>query len=297
MLFLRLLLLLLLLLPAALPASPRTCRVCRGKPRVCTCYLYKKVNGVRRCSYQDKESCEAKEVPPAPAPDYANKTALALCGDAAGFTRHHSKAGAGGRVPRRGRVVGGAEAEYTSWPWVVSLQQWNPNKASYQHKCGATLVERQWVVTAAHCVWEVEVGRVQVVLGEHDFYHREQHPTSTSKLSSLVIHPDFDPVTFENDLAVLKLEVRVDWQPNILPACLPDSPQGRGAGRAGGSGWVVGWGVTKQGGTLSPVLRELKLPLLSNRDCERLYRAAGQPQAAPTLPPDAWLVSNPPSIL
>ena len=96
---------------------------------------------------------------------------------------------------------------------------------------------------------------------------------------------------------MLKLEVRVDWQPNILPACLPDSPQGRGAGRAGGSGWVVGWGVTKQGGTLSPVLRELKLPLLSNRDCERLYRAAGQPQAAPTLPPDAWLVSSPPSKL
>ena len=66
-----------------------------------------------------------------------------------------------------------------------------------QLQCGATLVARQWVVTAAHCVWEVEVGRLQVVLGEHDFYHREQHPTSTRKLSSLVIHPDFDPVTFE----------------------------------------------------------------------------------------------------
>ena len=72
------------------------------------------MNGVRRCSYQDKESCEAKEVSPVLAPDYANRTTLALCGDAAGFRLHHNKAGAGGRVPRRGRLVGGAEAGQSS---------------------------------------------------------------------------------------------------------------------------------------------------------------------------------------
>lgn len=46
------------------------------------------------------------------------------------------------------RIVGGTEAPINSWPWQAMLRSTSPD---YQF-CGGTLVRREWVVTAAHCV-------------------------------------------------------------------------------------------------------------------------------------------------
>lgn len=35
---------------------------------------------------------------------------------------------------------------------------------------------------------------------------------------------------------------------------------------------ITGWGRTRQGGTTSPVLREARVPLISQEDCKRNYR-------------------------
>ena len=35
---------------------------------------------------------------------------------------------------------------------------------------------------------------------------------------------------------------------------------------------ITGWGRTRQGGTTSPVLREARVPIISEEDCKRNYR-------------------------
>ena len=40
-------------------------------------------------------------------------------------------------------------------------------------------------------------------------------------MTKKIVHPDYNFFTYENDLALLKLEKRVTFQDNIIPICLP----------------------------------------------------------------------------
>ena len=83
-----------------------------------------------------------------------------------------------------------------------------------------------------------------MIMGEHDIYnHREPFAIEGRKIKQIKIHPKFDPLSFENDLALLQFVSPVNYQANILPACLPEDDQDM----QGRTGWVTGWGRMKEG--------------------------------------------------
>jgi secreted trypsin-like serine protease len=64
-------------------------------------------------------------------------------------------------------VVGGTDTLPLEFPWQISLQRWNGDQ--WYHTCGASLLNEEWVITAAHCVdTEKNLDNYRVILGEHD---------------------------------------------------------------------------------------------------------------------------------
>lgn len=66
-------------------------------------------------------------------------------------------------------VVHGVATESQNWPWHAALYKL-VNQTTYAYICGATLVSRNVLITAAHCVQEggtrmVNSGLFRVVVG------------------------------------------------------------------------------------------------------------------------------------
>lgn len=57
------------------------------------------------------------------------------------------------------------------FPWQVSLQLYVGAKS--RHICGGAVISAYWVVTAAHCIWELKPSALSIVAGDYDLYVAE----------------------------------------------------------------------------------------------------------------------------
>eukprot|EP00794_Sanderia_malayensis_P005553 gene5553-6238_t len=173
------------------------------------------------------------------------------------------------RGPVQGRVIGGVEAEAHSWPWSVALLRFGG------YFCGGTLIDEQWVLSAAHCIYgrEDQPQFIQAVLGEHD---RSVNGKTEQKfdVAKIIPHANYDSRTLDNDIAMIKLKEKVVLKKDkfgnpdkVGLACLPK--QGETADIKDLC-FITGWGKTKGDGTSSQVLMEAQMPTVTNEKCKKL---------------------------
>merc|ERR1712198_745422 len=174
------------------------------------------------------------------------------------------------------RIVGGAEADVNEWPWMASMT----SKDGVSHKCGGTLVASEWIVTAAHCLYEdqeltveTKVEDISIVLGEHDYSMtgEESLPRKVVKVSKYIKHPDYNTVTSEADIALFKLAEKVDIN-TYTPACMANT----GDDYTGKTAWVYGWGALSFGtGDYPDKLQELSVKIVSQAVCQAAHNDLG----------------------
>ncbi|KAL6030217.1 hypothetical protein STEG23_035745 [Scotinomys teguina] len=153
------------------------------------------------------------------------------------------------------KIVGGYTCQANSLPYQVSLN-------SGYHFCGGSLINAQWVVSAAHCY----KSRIQVRLGEHNINVLEGNEQFVTAAKS-IRHPKYNSWTLDNDIMLIKLASPVDLNARVAPVSLPSS-----CAPAGTQCLISGWGNTLSNGVNNPdLLQCLDAPLLSQAACEASY--------------------------
>merc|ERR1711928_77732 len=142
-------------------------------------------------------------------------------------------------VSSSNRIVGGKEVNPKGkLPYQVLFQGCAGMRGC--SICGGTIVNKRFVLTAAHC-YNSMFTTMHVIVGEHNYCDGVNEGGKLIKEKKMTLHPDYNSRTIDNDIAVLELAEDLTFTKKIKPACLPSSET---KGYSGIASTVSGWGGT-----------------------------------------------------
>ncbi|CAF4477741.1 unnamed protein product [Rotaria socialis] len=134
------------------------------------------------------------------------------------------------------KIINGTEARPHSWPWIVSLQH-----PLLGHFCGGSVIDANYVISAAHCFFNIFFYDSIVFIGNHYLTDRVEYRT----ISAVIIHPLYTLVDGSpDDIVLLKLNQSIDIK-SYPPICLPTNDSAI-LELPGQRLTIAGWGLTNE---------------------------------------------------
>lgn len=114
------------------------------------------------------------------------------------------------------RIINGEDAEEGQFPYQVSLRN---ERMGSQHFCGGSILNDEYILTAAHCVQGLNSipSLVVAVVGSH----RLSRGGQTIRLKAIISHKQYNSQRFINDIALLRTASKIHFTDLIQPIALP----------------------------------------------------------------------------
>ncbi|KAJ2496749.1 hypothetical protein GGH96_005612 [Coemansia sp. RSA 1972] len=204
------------------------------------------------------------------------------------FKRSTNKAG----LEHLGRVIGGSNASPATYPFAAFLMIDEGDATAF---CGGTIIGRQWILTAGHCVVDTSKGNSMhksiirpnngtkalhtkhlrsprafktvaardIVVGVGDVRNTHVRPL---KVSKVYIHPSLNLDYFDNDIALIKLKKKLKYTEHIQPIRINTNVISDQMVVTG-----VGWGKTSLSSqNTASVLQQVDLQIGDEGLCQRI---------------------------
>ena len=177
--------------------------------------------------------------------------------------------------PESPMIVGGTAVPSGKYPFMAALLDTRrPGGAFDQLFCGGTLIDKDRVLTAAHCLVNAKPDTLEVVLGRTAL---DQNRGQLRSVSRRFIHPRYSGNERAEvyDAAVLKLSRPVK---GIKPIKLPTAKQNN-LEKPAHILTTAGWGVVKQRPGPFDILpfrmHEVSVPVVSDSHAKQAYQSQG----------------------
>ncbi|XP_022128682.2 chymotrypsin-2-like [Pieris rapae] len=157
------------------------------------------------------------------------------------------------------RIIGGQDATPGMAKYQVSIRIHKRKREG--HGCGGSIINEQYVLTAAHCVFRKKLKDMSIVVGSNKL----SKGGDRYMIKKLVPHENYSPRTIKNDIAIIQIEGKFKFSDKVQPIELLKemAPVGKKC-------LLTGWGYTDYNKITVPNnLQMLEFETLSNDDCNK----------------------------
>ena len=127
---------------------------------------------------------------------------------------------------------------------MVSITKITAN-GSLTNWCSGTIISTTFVLTAAHCVERNNTHELLLVFGSTDFADEDGFHRVEREIKGHYIHPRYDTKYHYFDLALIEVDIPLEFSLGIQSICLPDSATADVDFRANDAATLIGYGLKR----------------------------------------------------
>ncbi|XP_028026931.1 serine protease Hayan-like [Bombyx mandarina] len=164
--------------------------------------------------------------------------------------------------------AGGTAAERAEFPFMALLG-FGASAEEAQWLCGGSVLSARYILTAAHCISEPRLGPLKyAALG---ILKRSDPPEIWQRhtLAQVIPHPDYASPSKYHDIALLKTEKQIQFNINVVPACLYSGEKKRNIDPS--RALALGWGYLGPNTRLADVLQKVEVSEFTAEECLTHY--------------------------
>ncbi|CAH2005842.1 unnamed protein product [Acanthoscelides obtectus] len=174
----------------------------------------------------------------------------------------------------KGRIVGGKVCTNEKHEFAVALAD-----KTFIVKCGGSLLEARWVLTAAHCCnTMVHLRYAMAGISTNPVEEYISNSVTVTTIEACITHPDFQQDDLLNDIALIRLERPIKETATISYVQLPTTKLNDDIHKWCTQAIVMGWGWLDYHTRKRPSrLQCVTLDVVSSKDCLHYYHSRRNP--------------------